>query len=167
MARILYFSYGSNMSSKRLQQRVPSASFVSTATLFEHDLRFHKKSHDGSAKCDAFQTGSPEDNVIGTLFRINQNEKFKLDEVEGLGYGYDIKHVQVLLPSGITQEAFTYFATDIDEILRPYHWYHYHVVTGAREYLLPAEYIDKIVKVKTIDDPDKQREKKETEIYKK
>jgi len=165
MAYILYFSYGSNMSSKRLQQRVPSATFVSTASLVEHELRFHKKSHDGSAKCDAFETGNPDDIVIGTLFKIEQSEKYHLDEAEGLGYGYDIKHVKVLLPSGIIQEAFTYFATDIEETLLPYLWYHNHVVTGAREFHLPPEYIDRIEQVKTIDDPDKQRHQKESAIY--
>ena len=165
MAYILYFSYGSNMSSKRLQQRVPSATFVSTATLVEHELRFHKKSHDGSAKCDAFETGNPDDKVIGTLFSIEQSEKYHLDEAEGLGYGYDIKHVKVLLLSGKVQEAFTYFATDIDETLLPYHWYYNHVVTGAREFKLPPEYIAKIEQVKTIDDPDKQRHHKESSIY--
>jgi hypothetical protein len=95
----------------------------------------------------------------------HQNEKFNLDEAEGLGYGYDIKHVQVMLPSGITQQAFTYFATDIDETLQPYHWYHYHVITGAREFQLPRDYIDKIQQVETIEDPDKQRHQNELAIY--
>jgi hypothetical protein len=48
-----YFAYGSNMSLRRLRTRVPSAVKLGNATLFGHQLKFHKRSQDGSAKCDA------------------------------------------------------------------------------------------------------------------
>ena len=39
---MLYFSYGSNMSLQRMKERVPGAELISIATLFEHQLKFHK-----------------------------------------------------------------------------------------------------------------------------
>jgi len=44
---MLYFSYGSNMSERRLKDRVPSAKKICKAFLRKHDLRFHKKGMDG------------------------------------------------------------------------------------------------------------------------
>ena len=55
-----------------------------------HRLEFHKVGRDGSAKCDAFETGNPDDSVIGVVFDIHTAEKNYLDQAEGLGVGYDI-----------------------------------------------------------------------------
>ncbi|WP_372836144.1 SufD family Fe-S cluster assembly protein, partial [Pontibacterium sp.] len=44
-----YFAYGSNMSLKRLQARVPSAMPLCSATLTRYQLRFHKSGKDLSA----------------------------------------------------------------------------------------------------------------------
>ncbi len=63
MTTIKYFAYGSNMSSRRLMDRVPSAQFVSIGKLGEHRLRYHKKSKDGSGKCDIEHTENPENSV--------------------------------------------------------------------------------------------------------
>ena len=99
---MLYFSYGSNMSIKRLQSRVPSARFISTAFLCQHELRFHKESDDGSGKCDAYKTGRMEDSVWGVVFEIAADEKSVLDEKENLGHGYDEKEVTLTTPAGET-----------------------------------------------------------------
>lgn len=50
---MLCFSYGSNMSQRRLKARVPSARFIAVAERPDHRLRFHKSAGDGSAKCNA------------------------------------------------------------------------------------------------------------------
>jgi gamma-glutamylcyclotransferase len=165
MKQLIYFAYGSNMSSKRLKQRVPSAQFVDLATLYGHDLRFHKKSHDGSAKCNALETGNADDYVIGTLFTMDAAHKKALDWAEGLGFGYEIKEVEVKLFSGQREIAFTYYATDIDETLMPYQWYHTHVLNGAIEHGLPKEYRAKIENVRTISDPDRVRHQNESDIH--
>ena len=53
MNQIVYFAYGSNMSQRRLQARVPSATFLGIGILLGHALAFHKISKkDGSGKCD-------------------------------------------------------------------------------------------------------------------
>jgi len=50
---ILYFAYGSNMLSARLQERAPSATAIAIGKISGHRLCWHKRSRDGSGKCDA------------------------------------------------------------------------------------------------------------------
>lgn len=161
-----YFSYGSNMSLRRLKapKRVPSAQKLCVAKLPEHRLMFHKKSSDGSAKCDAYYTGDRNDFVLGVLFEVDQSEKEQLDRVEGLGSGYQEKEVTLLTDSG-EESAVVYYATDIDPNLKPYSWYKHHVLVGARENNLPAEYVFGIEGVDSIVDQDRARESKELNIY--
>ncbi|MCB1823983.1 MAG: gamma-glutamylcyclotransferase [Candidatus Competibacteraceae bacterium] len=162
---MLYFSYGSNMSVCRLLKRVPSAKFVATASLNEHDLRFHKKSKDGSSKCDAYYTGNSGHSIIGVIFEIPETEKPELDRKEGLGNGYEEKEVMLTTPAGEQIKALTYYATNIDETLRPYQWYKYHVLTGAKENGLPDFYLKKLENIKSIQDPKQERYDREMAIY--
>ena len=162
---MLYFSYGSNMSSKRLKDRVPSACYVTIATLSKHELRFHKKSIDGSGKCDACETGVDNHKVIGVVFEIDEAEKPELDKKEGLGNGYDEKTVNLIAQSGEHIKAITYFATNIDNTKKPYHWYKQHVISGAEEFKLPDEYIEIIRNTESITDNKPGRHELELSIY--
>ncbi len=65
---MLCFSYGSNMSQRRLKARVPSARFIAVAELPAHRLRFHKSAGDGSAKCNAEETGPSGKRPSGRLY---------------------------------------------------------------------------------------------------
>ncbi len=161
---MLCFSYGSNMSLARLQDRVPSARFVTVATLPGHTLRFHKISNDGSGKCDAEHTGNPDDRVIGVVYEISNNEKLALDQKEGLGYGYDEKQIEVTAEQG-KLTASMYIATRVKPQLKPYQWYKEHVLVGARENDLPAEYIAWLEAVEAVEDPDTARSERELSIY--
>lgn len=158
------FSYGSNMSIKRLQDCVPSAKPVTIATLAAHRLRFHKSSKDGSGKCDAEETGDPYDRVIGVVYDISDEEKGPLDHKEGLGSGYDEKRVNMISDEG-ELAALMYVATRTNPALQPYHWYKEHVLVGARDNNLPPEYIAEIASVEAIDDPDVDRSRRELAIY--
>jgi AIG2-like family len=160
---ILYFAYGSNLSTQRLAARVPSARAVSVAMLRGHRLEFHKIGKDGSAKCDVASTGDSNDVVYGVVFAIPLSEKAMLDGIEGLGYGYAEKEVVVLSESGAAFEAVTYYATSIDASLKPVDWYVEHVLRGAREHGLPAEYISGIETIESTADPENY--KKEMAIY--
>lgn len=153
------------MSTPRIKRRVESASVISTARLYGHSLRFHKKSVDGSAKCDIDYTNNPDDIVHGVLFEILTSEKHILDRHEGLGNGYDEKHVSIILPQGDPVRASTYYATHIDASLSPYHWYKEHVIRGAREHALPDEHIAAIEAITSIPDPDQSNHVKELSIY--
>lgn len=162
---MLYFSYGSNMSTPRLTNRAPAARAVGVARLQKHRLRFHKKSKDNSGKCDAERTNDEKDVVYGVVFEIEDSEKSKLDIQEGLGNGYEEKCVFLCAHGGKKLKAVTYYATSTDPKLKPYEWYKEHVVRGAREHGLPEEYINAIATVEAIPDPDKSRHKSELSIY--
>lgn len=165
MKTMLYFSYGSNMSSRRLLERAPSATFLSIATLKEHRLRFHKKSRDGSGKCDAEYTANPDDCVMGVVFMMSASDKKELDRKECLGFGYEEKTVTVMLENGNRIETSTYFAVETDATLNPWSWYKKHVLRGARENNLPHDYISIIEKIRSLPDPDMDRHAQELAIY--
>ena len=160
-----YFAYGSNMSSKRLRARTPSARPVGVCTLPGFALRFHKVGKDGSGKCDAFRTGDSADRVVGVLYDLAPADEAPLDRVEGLGWGYRKEQVGVEGPGGNIESAFTYCAIRIDTSLRPYSWYLEHVLAGAREARLPAEYVAELERQGTTPDPCAARERAELAIY--
>ncbi|MDX5151537.1 MAG: gamma-glutamylcyclotransferase family protein [Acidiferrobacterales bacterium] len=160
-----YFSYGSNMSLRRLRARTPSAKCIDTGVLEEHQLVFHKSGRDNSAKCDAHHTGDSEHFVIGVLYEIHPDEKPALDKAEGLGSGYEIKEVLIKLDNGSLVEAFTYYAIHIDASLKPFDWYKEHVIVGAKENALPKDYIEAIQSIEIIQDNDTERRERELSIY--
>jgi gamma-glutamylcyclotransferase (GGCT)/AIG2-like uncharacterized protein YtfP len=160
-----YFAYGSNMFTKRLRGRVPSAQFLAAGALKGYALRFHKRSNDGSAKCNALWTHSPKDEVLGVIFDYCDSEKPGLDRAEGLGEGYDETEVNVLTDRGeIRAHIYVAAQTHIDETLAPYEWYKELVLAGTREHGLPPEYVAGIERVRGVDDPDPARDRRERAI---
>lgn len=153
----LCFAYGSNMFEQRFRSRVPHAQFMSTATLSGYSLKFHKRSSDGSAKCNVVVDESDE--VLGILFRVPANEKARLDAAEGLGRGYHEELVTVVSDSGERIKALAYIADPnaIDDTLSPYNWYRHHVAIGAQDHGLAESYIASILAIRAVEDPDKAR----------
>lgn len=165
---IHYFAYGSNLHPIRLMERVPSANLVGVIELSNHRLTFHKKSSDGSSKCNLFQTGSESDSVHGAIYKFNPEHKSALDRFEGKGYGY-IDNPIKLQHQGQEYTCFTYQAqqSHIVDSLQPYHWYKKLVVLGAKYLKFPGSYIASVESVQSIEDPDKKRrEENETLIEK-
>jgi hypothetical protein len=153
-----YFAYGSNMCTAWLRARVPSAEPVAVARLHGHSLRFHKAGRDGSAKCDAFHSSDPEDEVVGVVFEIEASEKPALDFAEGLGNGYSEVTVCVEARTGWL-EAFTYRAqaTHVVPALLPYDWYKALVIRGAQEHGLAPDYIRVLERAPQRSDPEAAR----------
>lgn len=143
-----HFAYGSNLSSRRLRARCPSATPVAVGFVRGRQLRFHKSGGDGTAKADAFWTGRPDDVVWGVIYRCRMEEKSKLDRCESLGDGYDHCAVEVQVgPDRWTSFLYEAMAHRIDPSLRPADWYHAHVVAGAVEHGLPQTYRQMIASV--------------------
>ncbi len=153
------------MSLRRLQHRVSNVQMTSVGWLEKHKLVFHKKSNDGSAKCDAYYVDDPKYSVCGVLFEVTTSQLLLLDKYEGLGKGYERKVVPIITQNSETISAVTYYATEIDSSMKPYHWYKEHVIRGAEEHNLPREYIDRIIEVSAISDPDTKRHREELIIY--
>jgi gamma-glutamylcyclotransferase len=154
----LYLAYGSNMCTRRLKERAPSAVPVGTGFVEGRMLTFAKISIDGSGKCDIEQTLNPADRVHGVLFRVDSTDAENLDRAEGLGQGYCKEEVQVLTPEG-TVVAVTYIATAKDPDRLPYSWYKEFVLQGAIEHGLPDDYVAGLRVAPTKDDPNTRRQK--------
>ena len=118
-----------------------------------------------SARLRPNASGSRNWRVIGVVYEIDDSEKSLLDDFEGVGLGYEVEQVSVTFVDGDVCVAFVYIATHIDPAVEPFHWYKLHVMTGARENRLPADYIEMIEQVRSIDDPDPQRHNRETALY--
>ncbi len=149
------------MCTGRLQKRVPSAEALFGASLNERSLRFHKRSVDGSGKCDAYLTHQPVDVVWGVVFRFLSQERERLDRAEGLGSGYDEEEISVIDLHGEEHETLVYVADpeSIDKSLSPYSWYKRFLVEGARQHRLPLDYIEAVEAVQTLDDPNETRDR--------
>jgi len=141
---MLMFSYGSNMSKKRISDRIKSVTFISTAKLKEHKLKFHKISKDGSGKADVYYTGNKADIVYGVVYYINNQDKQKLDKIEGLGKGYKQKIIDVEFPDNTVESVITYYAININENLKPNKKYLNYVIEGAIENDFPEQYINEL-----------------------
>lgn len=161
---MLYFAYGSNMSTRRLKARTPGVRFHATAILKSHALLFHKIGQDGSGKCDILACNDDRC-VHGVLYELSDEEKVLLDRYEGLGKGYQHRWVQVTTGQGRCEFALTYVATHIDPSVKPFHWYKQHVCHGAHEHKLPAEYIRQLQLIESTDDPDLDRQARELRLY--
>jgi len=134
-----YAAYGSNLHPLRLRERVSSATPVICLVLPNWGLRFHKRSADGSAKCNIVPA---DQSVYFALFDIDAEEKQLLDRVEGLNYGYE--ETTIVFPGH--GECFTYVASEshIDEGLLPYFWYKELVLVGLEYHQVPVEYLESI-----------------------
>ena len=158
-----YFAYGSNMSSRRLLARVPSARSLGVAHLLGYEMRFAKQSHDGSAKCTI--SSNSDASTLGIVYHIPNDQRAILDRIEGQGFGYDVCDIRITTQSGRRVSAFTYLSEDTDETLPAYTWYVEHVVRGAREHGIAQQYIEKIESTRAIEDPNPDRHQFELSIY--
>lgn len=144
--------------------RCPSARALGVGELRGYELKWHKRSTDGSGKCDVVPANDENQIVYGVLFEISASEKSKLDEAEGLGNGYEEKQVQVVF-AGKPRTVTLYAATKTDSSLKPYTWYKAFVVAGAKEHKLPGEYIRQLEAVEATEDPNRERHDKNTRLF--
>jgi hypothetical protein len=159
-----YFACGSNMLQKRLVECVPSALVRATGYIEGYQLRFNKRSEDGSGKVNLVKVededARDEDaRVYGVVYDFPVDAKLTLDECQGLGKGYNANEVRVITEGG-EMRAYTYVADDsaVDNSLRPYSWYKDLVVEGARRHSLPSEYISQLEEFEADSDNDAERE---------
>ncbi len=150
------FAYGSNMLTRRIRNRCPSAAALGMAELRGHELQWHKRSLDGSGKCNVVQASDATAVVYGVLYKNPVGERLALDRAEGLGSGYEAKNAEVAF-KGASRTASIYHATDVDRSLKPYTWYKAFVVAGAKARNLPETYIERLVATDDLEDPDQER----------
>lgn len=163
------FSYGSNMLSARIKNRIKSFKFYGIGFIEGYSLRFHKVSKDKSGKANAYFTGKKEDLIWGVIGEIDEKDKTILDKFEGLGKGYDKKVTEISLDEKSKIDANIYIADKkfIKNDLMPYDWYREYVLKGAIENSLPKEYIENIKGIKSRTDKNIERREKNFKIINK
>lgn len=151
---LYYLAYGSNLHPLRLQERVPSAALVRVLRLPDYRLAFHKRSVDGSGKCNLLPSAG--DCAHAALYRLSAPEKVLLDRFEGVGY--DAVELALTL-DGEPIRPFVYLAhpSHVEERLAPYHWYKALVLAGAQHLQFPIAYIEQLRAVHSCQDPDLTR----------
>ena len=163
-----YFAYGSNLHPVRLLDRVSSARLMGVVQLDGYQLAFHKRSDDGSGKCNLLKTRNSLDTVHGAIYEIEPEHRSVLDEFEGNGYGYTDNQIQIQYLDK-EYNCFTYLAQQslITSNLKPYHWYKEMVVLGAKYLKFPDTYVSTIESVESCDDPDNKRSSENYDVLKK
>jgi len=144
----LYFAYGSNLTTSRMLERVPSARLAGRAHLAGYRLQFDKRGRDGSAKANV--AVDPGGEVWGVAFEMHAEGWPTLDRFEP---GYQRLTVQIALRDGTLRRAETYQSDDPTPDPRPFAWYLKLVVDGAREHELPSSYVEKLESTPTRPDP--------------
>ncbi|MGI9236881.1 MAG: gamma-glutamylcyclotransferase family protein [Woeseiaceae bacterium] len=156
-----YLAYGSNLHPIRLIDRVPGARLAGTTALIGYRLTFHKRSVDGSAKCNLDDTDDSTDIAYAAVYSLPEDEVHLLDKAEGLGNGYFKRELRVEL-RGLSLKPFSYFASDthLSPDLQPYHWYKGLVLAGACKHQFPEHYVKKIAAIAAKYDLNIDRRKK-------
>lgn len=164
---IYYFAYGSNMSVKRIQARVPSAQKIGVYYIAGHKLTFAMHGFDDSAKCDVQHTKNPSDKVYGVVYKIAACERYLLDIAENLAEGgYAIKNCLLEHTQQPAIQGFLYYAKRLHQHLKPFDWYKHHVLFGAQEAGLPSDYINQYIQaVDCVSDSDSSRKQQQLAIY--
>jgi hypothetical protein len=144
-----YAAYGSNLHPLRLAERISSAQLVATSFLPDWSLHFHKRSKDGSGKCNILPGG---DGIHIAIFDISAKDKLVLDDIEGLGLGYS----ETLLNVPGIGDCVSYSADEshIDDSLDIYDWYKELVLIGAQAHGFPEDYLNRIRSRPARRDPD-------------
>lgn len=151
-----YFAYGSNMLAARLRARCPSARAIGTAEVAGFDIAFDKIGQDGSGKATLLMAAGQV--VQGALFQLDEAELATLDQIEGVGRGYDRVEIDVNCSSGSIGAA-TYLAPNAHRRsdIQPFDWYIGLVVAGAHERGLPRDWIRRLADTPALADPDARR----------
>lgn len=145
-----YFAYGSNMLTARLERRVGPVELVGRARIAGRRLTFHKRSGDGSGKCDIPVAESSVEEVHGVVYEMPDSALEELDRFEG-GYKRTLLEVDL---SGNPVDAHAYLAQSVhvERGIRPFDWYLQLVHAGTHQHGLVEEYRSVLGEV--LDKPD-------------
>ncbi|MGH2692952.1 MAG: gamma-glutamylcyclotransferase family protein [Actinomycetota bacterium] len=152
---MLYFAYRSNMHWDQMRSRCPSARFVGVALLRDFRLAFTRNSirrNSGVAGTVTERGGC----VWGVVYEVDDDDLRTLDECEGYRGGGEqnryVRRTSEVLPGGGERRrraAVVYFANRQANPPLPSSEYKNLLVSGARYWELPPEYIRELEEVET------------------
>jgi len=167
LSRIKYFAYGEKMLSPQIHSIIPSAQPLGVVKIIGYKLYFHHRCiTDPSGKCNIVPVKDNTCEVYGVLYEIPTEDRYLLDESEGLGDRVQEITLTVFPvdPNKETKEsAFTYVAQKdtVFEDLVPFTWYKEMVIIGAREHHIPHHYIHHLEQIASAQDPNYLRANKQ------
>lgn len=156
---ILYAAYGSNLHPIRLTERIPSTRLLGTSFVPGWSLQFHKRSKDGSGKCNLLRPG---DGVHIAVYAMRKMGKQELDEIEGLGKGYEDASIDV--PGFGRCSTYLGSTSHICNDLAPFDWYKEMVLLGCRKLAFPDGYVSMIEVVTASRDPHEKRRHRQWQL---
>lgn len=150
---VLYFAYGSNMEKNQLDNRCPSAKFVSVAKL--PDCKFGFTRFSKNRNCGVMDIiDSPGDEVWGVIFKISARDLKELDKNEGYDpersirkNAYCRKKVIVYREGKEKQKEVVYTYEVVNKSITPIppsDEYMSLILKGADQWKLPVKYIQKL-----------------------
>lgn len=101
-APVLYFAFGSNLNSKQMKQRCPSAKFIDVARLEGYELEFAGWSN-GWGGSVANVASAKGEYVPGVVWQISRKDRATLDVCEGHPWAYRRQTVWVSATRGALQ----------------------------------------------------------------
>lgn len=153
MILVLYFAYGSNLNWEQMRDRCPSVGVVGAALLPDHRLAFTRHSVTrGCGVADAVRDVGRK--LWGVVYKISDLDVGKLDKSEGYRPGreknsYRRRECRVLLDGDKRRPltVSTYFADPQRDPPRPNQAYKDLILSGARHWHLPDEYIQELERI--------------------
>lgn len=150
---MLYFACGSNMNWEQMRSRCPSARFVGIALLPGYTLAFTRRSAKwGCGVADIVpQEGK---NVWGVVYEISDYDQGKLDKFEGFDSAREKnayrRHEFLVFLNGNGNEPLTVWTYVAEKELnppRPSAEYKDQILSGARWWHLPEQYIRELEQI--------------------
>jgi len=145
---MFYFAYGSNLDWKQMKERCPSTSFYCRASLSNYRMDFTRESSKrGCGVADIVKDNNYK--VYGVVYRINEEDLGKLDKHEDYVPQRDnnaYERIEIIVFEEDNKEkpitAFTYEVVEKEfGKFKPNKDYKNLIVTGAKYWKLPKEYI--------------------------
>ena len=140
-----YFAFGSNLYSKRIRLKNPTATQITIGKLLNYKLGFKDLQETAWGGAPATIIEDTNSHVWGVVWRLSQFDLENLDAQEGAPHIYNRMAVNVKGIKGIDYECYTYYlANYIDGPGLPSLLYLKVILKGAKENKLPEDYISNL-----------------------
>ena len=139
-----FFAYDSAMNNTRLEGRGLKIISYESAYLNDYELKFNKRSVDGTTKANIVRM--PEKKVYGIIYKLPKSELTKLDNIVGKTSGhFDRQELQVITMNDEVFVANVYSAVAkylvTEDAMLPSHQHVNTIVNAALRHRLDSNYI--------------------------
>ncbi|HEX3082249.1 MAG TPA: gamma-glutamylcyclotransferase family protein [Candidatus Saccharimonadia bacterium] len=140
---MLYFAYGSNMSSEQMQHRCPGSVSMGRAKLADYELRFDGISQNwGSAVANIEPMAGHS--VLGSLYEVSKEHLELLDGFEHVPVNYQRRLLRVQSPTMGRRQAVVYMRAG-KGLGSPNYRYLWQLIKGGVENRIPIDYLAQVV----------------------